>query len=127
MPTGRVKFFDTEKGFGFIASDDGQEVFVHASSVAPEVTLRQGSRVEFGIVEGRKGAQALSVRVLDPAPSVSKATRKPAEQIAPVVEDLIKLLDGMSNSLRRGRYPDDNRCRSVAKVMRAVADDIDVI
>lgn len=127
MPTGRVKFFDTEKGFGFIASDDGQEVFVHASAVGPDVALRQGSRVEFGIVEGRKGAQALSVRVLDPAPSVTKASRKPAEQIAPVVEDLIKLLDGMSNSLRRGRYPDDNRCRAVAKVLRAVADDIDVI
>lgn len=128
MPTGRVKFFDTERGFGFLATDEGEEVFVHASAL-PQGTaaLRAGERVEFGIVEGRKGAQALSVRILEPAPSVTKATRTPPDQMAPLVEDLIKLLDGVSNSLRRGRYPDDNRCRQVAKVLRAVADDMDVV
>ena len=46
--------------------------------------------------------------------------------MAPVVEDLIKLLDRVGNDLRHGRYPDDNRSRSTAKLLRAVADDLDV-
>lgn len=126
MPTGKVKFYDAEKGFGFLASDDGEDVFVHASTLPPGVELlRPGSRVDFGIVDGKRGKQALSVTVIEEAPSVTKAMRKPADTMAPVVEDLIKLLDGVSNSLRRGQYPDDQKARAVAKVMRAVANDLD--
>lgn len=126
MPTGKVKFYDTEKGFGFLASDDGEDVFVHASALPAGVDqLTPGSRVDFGIVDGKRGKQALSVKVLEEAPSVTKAMRKPAEDMAPVVEDLIKLLDNVSNSLRRGRYPDDQKARAIAKVMRAVANDLD--
>lgn len=126
VPTGKVKFYDAEKGFGFLASDDGEDVFVHASALPAGVELlRPGSKVDFGIVDGKRGKQALSVTVLEEAPSVTKAMRKPAETMAPVVEDLIKLLDGVSNSLRRGHYPDDQKARAVAKVMRAVANDLD--
>ncbi len=126
MPTGKVKFYDTEKGFGFLASDDGDDVFVHASTLPAGVdALTPGSRVEFGIVDGKRGKQALSLTVLEPAPSVAKAMRKPAEAMAPVIEDLIKLLDDASNSLQRGRYPDDQKARAIAKVMRAVANDLD--
>ncbi len=126
VPTGKVKFYDTEKGFGFLATDDGEDVFVHASALPAGVDqLTPGSRVDFGIVDGKRGKQALSVKVLEQAPSVAKAMRKPAEDMAPVVEDLIKLLDNVSNSLRRGRYPDDQKSRAIAKVMRAVANDLD--
>ena len=126
VPTGKVKWYDAEKGFGFLASDDGEDVFVHASALPPGVdALTPGSRVDFGIVDGKRGKQALSVTVLEAAPSVAKAMRKPAETMAPVVEDLIKLLDDVSNSLRRGRYPEDQKARAIAKVMRAVANDLD--
>jgi CspA family cold shock protein len=126
VPTGKVKWFDADKGFGFLANDEGGEVFVHASALpAGTEALKQGARVEFGVAQGKRGLQALSVRVLDPLPSVAKVVRKPAEDMTVIVEDLIKLLDDVSNGLRRGRYPDRSHSRKVATVLRAVADDLE--
>ncbi len=125
MPSGTVKWFDTEKGFGFLAAEDGDEVFVHASALEPGVTLRPGARVEFGVVDGRKGKQALSVTVLEQV-SVTKARRRPPEEMSPVVEDLIKLLDAVGGQLRAGHYPDDAKAAKTARLLRAVADQLDV-
>ena len=130
VPTGKIKWYDSEKGFGFLATDEGDEVFVHASSLPAGVeTLKAGARVEFGVADGKRGPQALSIRLLDAPVSVAKAVaksaRKPADDMAVILEDLIKLLDGTSNSLRRGRYPDDKHSRQIAMMLRKVADDLD--
>ncbi len=130
MPTGKVKWYDAEKGFGFLSDDEGADVFLHANALPEGVTtLKGGARVEFGVVEGRRGAQALSVRVLEPAPSVAAsqraAHRKPAEDMVVIVEDVIKLLDNVSNSLRRGKYPDKTTAAKVSQVLQAVAADLE--
>ena len=66
VTTGTVKFFNNEKGFGFISREDGDDVFVHFSNIAGSgyKTLEEGQRVEFDIGPGRKGDQAENVRVI---------------------------------------------------------------
>ena len=121
MPTGKVRFYDDEKGFGFIASDDGQDVFLHASALPEGVSVKKNTRVEFGLADGRRGPQALSVRVLDAPPARAKAARKDAHDMAIIIEDLMKMLDDASADLRRGRPTS----RALPAVLRKVADDLD--
>ena len=130
VPSGKVKWFDVEKGFGFLSQEDGPDVYVHADAL-PEgtTTLKAGTKVEFGIAQGRRGDQALQVRVLDAPASVarnqSQAKRKKPEEMAPIVEDLIRLLDDVGSSYRRGRHPDSRTARPAAKLLRALADELD--
>ena len=127
MPTGTVKWYDADKGFGFISSDEGDDVFVHVSTLPEGVAaLKPGTKLEFGVVDGRRGKQALSVKILSAPPSVVKGSRKVAGDLAGVIEDLIKLLDGLSNQLQRGKYPPDDMARKTAAVLRAVATDLDI-
>ena len=127
VPVGKVRFYDAEKGFGFLTKDEGGDVYVRATALPPGVTsLKAGQKVEFGIVEGRKGEQALSLRVVEAPPSLSKAQRKPPEQMTIIVEDLIKMLDGLGNGYRRGRHPESRTATQVASVLRAVADELEL-
>ena len=124
MPTGKVKWYDAERGFGFITGDDGHEVFLHASAL-PEGTdtLRPGARLDYSIADGRRGPQAMFVTLAGPTPSVSRNLRRKPTEMVGIVEDLIRMLDASSNSLRRGRYPEHGH--KLAQVLRAVADDFD--
>lgn len=126
MPTGKVKWFDAEKGFGFVTTQEGEQVFLHASALPAGTLLKPGTKIEFGVVDGRKGKQALSVRVLEEPASVAENTRKKPEQMVEIVEDLIKLLDDTSNTLRRGKHPEKKHAAQVAQVLRAVAADLDI-
>ena len=66
LATGTVKFFNEQKGYGFISREQGEDVFVHFSNIQGEgfKTLHEGQRVEFDIGRGRKGDEAQNVRPL---------------------------------------------------------------
>jgi CspA family cold shock protein len=65
--TGIVKWFNNEKGFGFIQRDKGEDVFVHFKAIVSDgyKSLNEGQRVEFTVTQGQKGLQAEDVRVID--------------------------------------------------------------
>jgi CspA family cold shock protein len=125
MPTGKVRFYDEEKGFGFIHGDDGEQVYVHASVLPEGAEITAGTRLEYGVADGRRGPQALSVRVLDAPARAARRNRKSADEMAVIVEDLVKMLDGIGGRLKSGQYPDRQASRQVATILRRVADDID--
>jgi cold shock protein len=66
VATGTVKWFSSEKGYGFISQEDGPDVFVHFSSIQGEgyKNLEENQKVEFDVTEGDKGPQAANVRVV---------------------------------------------------------------
>ena len=127
MPRGKVKFYDADKGFGFVLDDEtGESVYVHASTLPDDVpALRPGQKVDFDVADSRRGPQVLSLRLLEAAPSVLRARRPKPEDMAGMVEDLIRLLDDAGNGLRRGRYPDRGHSEKIATVLRAVADNFE--
>ena len=125
MPTGKVRFFDEEKGYGFIEQDGGQQVFLHASALpAGTKTIGKGARVEFSIVEGKRGAQAMTVNVIDAPARIKNVARKPAEEMMLIVEDLIRVLDDIKTGYTEGKYPADAKAKQVAALLRKVAQEI---
>jgi CspA family cold shock protein len=131
VPTGKVKWYDAEKGFGFLSKDEGGDVYVRASALPAGVaTLKAGTRVEFGILSGRRGDQAHQVRLLESPPSLStaqrRAQRKKPEVMVGIVEDLIRLLEGVEAAYRAGRHPDPKTAKPTAMLLRALADELEL-
>jgi CspA family cold shock protein len=123
-----VKWYDTEKGFGFLTRDEGGDVFVHKAALPDGVgELKPGQRVDFGIVESRKGNQALAVKLLDSPPSVAELRRRPPEELHGLIEDMIKVLEAkVMPDLRRGRFPDKKGTKKIAEVVHAVARELEI-
>jgi CspA family cold shock protein len=128
VPTGRVKWYDTTKGFGFVTSDEGGDVFLPKGALPAGVTeLKTGQRIEFGVVDSRKGAQAMGVKLLDAPPSLAELRRRPADELASMIEDMIKVLESsVQPSLQRGRYPDKKTALKIAQLVHAVAREFEV-
>jgi CspA family cold shock protein len=123
-----VKWYDAAKGFGFVTSDEGGDVFLPKGSLPTGVAdLKAGQRIEFGVADGRKGAQALGVKVLDAPPSVAELRRRPADELHGMVEDMIKIIESkVQPDLRRGRYPDKRTAQKVAQLVHAVASELEI-
>ena len=84
MPEGKVKWFNTRKGYGFISASDGPDIFVHYSNISGDGyrTLNEGDTVSFDIVEGEKGLRAENViaqQAADAKPAKKVAQKKEAE------------------------------------------------
>ena len=132
VPTGKVKWYDAEKGFGFLSQEEGEDVYVRSSALPAGVEeLKAGQKVEFGMAAGRRGPQALSLKLIDPPPSLTsaRAARPTAaehkhtpDELHGMVEDMITLLEGaVQPELRKGKYPDRKIARRVSEVVKAVA------
>src|SRR4026209_2748380 len=126
MPSGKVKWYDADKGFGFLSQDDGGDVYVGAAALPDgTTTLNPGTRVGFGIAQGRRGDQALQVRVLEPVVSVSRAQaqarRKAPDAMVVIVEDAIKMLDSLGEAYRHGRHPEAKSRHTSAQLLRRLA------
>ncbi|MET9488445.1 cold-shock protein [Nocardia sp. NPDC006630] len=142
MPTGKVKWYDVEKGFGFLSQDEGEDVYVRSSALPEGVdALKPGQRVEFGMAAGRRGPQALSLKLLE-TPTVrgperergerrgrggeAPINRKTTDELHGLIEDMITLLDTkVQPDLRVGRYPDRKLAQRIAEVVRGVARELD--
>ena len=122
MPTGRVKWFSLEKGFGFIANDEGEDVYLAATSLPQGVaTVKPGTKLEFSIADSRKGPQALSVHIIDAPPSLVENSRVNSDDLAAMIEDTIKMLDKVGNGLRHGRHPNAQEADRLGRVLRGIA------
>ena len=125
MPIGKVKWYDAEKGFGFVSNPGDEDVYV-GRNVLPSVLeeLFPGHLLDFDFAAARRCPQALRVKVLD-KPRRRTPARKP-EELGSMVSDVMTLLESQIQPvLNSGRYPERKTGRQVAEILRAIAKDLD--
>ena len=126
MPTGKVKWFSLEKGFGFIASDEGEDVYLESSALPEGVeTVKPGTKLEFSVIDSRKGPQAMSVHIVDAPVSLAENSRVNNDDLAAMIEDTIKILDRVGNGLRQGRHPSGTEAERLGRVLRGIASQLE--
>lgn len=126
VPIGKVKWYDAGKGFGFVSNPGDEDVYV-GKQVLPEGVeeLVAGQRIEFDFAAGRRGPQALRVKILD-SPRRRPTHRHKPEELSSMISDLLTLLESdVQPGLAAGRYPDRKVGRQVAEILRAVAKELD--
>lgn len=126
MPTGKVKWYDADKGFGFVSNPGDEDVYV-GSQVLPEgvTDLVPGQRLEYDFAAGRRGPQALRVTVLDEGPRRAQHKFTPA-QLRDLVQDTTTMLDSrVLPALEAGRRPERKEARQIAEILRTIARELD--
>lgn len=126
VPIGKVRWYDTSKGYGFVSNPGGEDVYV-AKNVLPDGVeeLVAGQRIEFDFAAGRRGPQALRVKVLD-TPRRRNVNRRKPEELGSMLSDVMTVIEQQIQPvLSAGRYPDRKEGRQVAEILRAVAKELD--
>ncbi|MBN9644652.1 cold-shock protein [Corynebacterium mendelii] len=129
MPTGKVKWYDAEKGFGFVSNPDDEDCYVGKDVLPEGVTeLHRGQKIEFDFVAGRRGPQALRVTLVDQPRLSRKALHKyTPEQLHGMIGDVITIMENkIQPDLRSGRWPDRKHSQKIAEILKAVADELEV-
>jgi len=130
MPTGKIKFYNKDKGYGFIIQDDGgQDLFLHNSYLIDKVQLDSGYEVEFDIERGKQGLEARNVIVLDPDPKtlqplVTETPRTPAER-APKTEQAVRT-EQVSKTPDETEKPEQPKEQGKPKTVSRTKDQVDV-
>ncbi|WKD58916.1 cold-shock protein [Corynebacterium caspium] len=126
MPIGKVKWYDPERGFGFVSNPGSEDVYVPKHVLPKGVeALEAGQRLEYDFASARRGPQALRIKILD-SPRRTVQRRYNPEELNSLIQDLMSVLETqVQPELRSGRFPERKHGRQVAEILRAVARELD--
>ena len=88
-------------------------------------TVKPGTKLEFSVIDSRKGPQAMSVHIIDAPVSLAENSRVNNDDLAAMIEDTIKILDRVGNGLRQGRHPSGPEAERLGRVLRGIASQLE--